>query len=279
MKTKKALIWVLFWFCLATLFCFGIYLFMENGEQRALEFAGGYVIELSLSVDNLFLFLMIFSSFGLDGRNQRRVLNYGIAGAIVLRFLFIVLGAALVASFHWVMYIFGAILILSAARMVMKREEKADFTDSQTMRFVGKVIPCTNTFEGQRFFIKREGKTYATMLFAVLVLVEFSDIVFAIDSIPAIFSITTHTFIIFTSNMFAILGLRSMYFLLEKLHKSFCYVKYGVAAILAFTGVKLCITFFHVEIGIMLSIAIIAWILLVSILASLIFSRKDPKNA
>ena len=271
LSTKKALSWVLTWFSLAMMFFAGIWFVL--GQAKALEFLGGYVIEYSLSVDNLFLFLLLFTSFGLADHQQRRVLNYGIFGAVVLRLLFILLGSALVSHFHWVLYAFGGILILSAARMAMGSEERKDYSDNRTLRLLGKVVPCTNCFHGDRFFVRHGGRLHATLLFAVLVLVELSDVVFAIDSIPAVFSITTDTFIVFTSNMFAILGLRSLYFVLEKLHETFGLVKYGVAAILAFTGVKLLLPYFHIEIAVVHSIGAIVGILALSVLASVVKER------
>ena len=272
MSTKKALTWVGFWIGLALCFNAGIYIFM--GKERALEFLGGYVIEQSLSVDNLFLFIMVFSSFGIKAEYQRRVLNYGIAGAVILRLVFIVLGVTVVNMFHWVLYIFGAILIFSGIKMMVKKEDCENFRESKIIKLLSKIIPVTDTLEGQKFFIRKNKILYATPLFAILMLIEFTDIIFAIDSIPAVFSITTDLFIVYTSNIFAILGLRSMYFVLGKLHERFRYVKYGVALILTFTGVKLLVLVFHIEIPIVLSLAVIFSILAASILVSLILSRK-----
>ena len=280
MSTKKALSWVGFWVGLALCFNVGIYIFM--GQQKAFEFLGGYVIEQSLSIDNLFLFIMVFSSFGIKPEHQRRVLNYGIAGAIVLRFIFVLLGITIVNMFHWVLYIFGAILIISGVKMMLKKEEEDNVKDSKIIKLLGKVIPVTDQLHGEKFFVKKNKVLYATPLFAILILIEFTDILFAIDSIPAIFSITTDTFIVYTSNIFAILGLRNMYFLLGKLHEKFKYVKYGVALILTFTGVKLAVLFFDIHIPVEMSLVIIFSILALSIIASLAFTKNialesDPK--
>ncbi len=272
MSTKKALSWVGFWVGLALCFNVGIYIFM--GQQKAFEFLGGYVIEQSLSIDNLFLFIMVFSSFGIKPEHQRRVLNYGIAGAIVLRFIFVLLGITIVNMFHWVLYIFGAILIISGVKMMLKKDEEDNVKDSKIIKLLGKVIPVTDQLHGEKFFVKKNKVLYATPLFAILILIEFTDILFAIDSIPAIFSITTDTFIVYTSNIFAILGLRNMYFLLGKLHEKFKYVKYGVALILTFTGVKLAVLFFDIHIPVEMSLVIIFSILALSIIASLAFTKN-----
>ena len=272
MSTKNALSWVGFWVGLALCFNLGIYIIM--GQQKAFEFLGGYVIEQSLSIDNLFLFIMVFSSFGIKPEHQRRVLNYGIAGAIVLRFIFVLLGITIVNMFHWVLYIFGAILIIGGVKMVLKKEEEDNVKDSKIIKLLGKVIPVTDQLHGEKFFVKKNKLLYATPLFAILILIEFTDILFAIDSIPAIFSITTDTFIVYTSNIFAILGLRNMYFLLGKLHEKFKYVKYGVALILTFTGVKLAVLFFDIHIPVEMSLVIIFSILALSIIASLAFTKN-----
>ncbi len=271
MSTKKALMWVFFWIGLALLFNAGIYYF--EGKEKALEFLGGFVIEKSLSVDNLFLFIMVFSSFGIKQQYQRRILNYGIAGALVLRLIFVLLGVTIVNMFHWVLYIFGAILLISGIRMLYKKEN-SNLKDSKIIKLLGKVIPVTDSLEGDRFFVRKNKVLYATPLFAVLILIEFTDIIFAVDSIPAIFSVTTDPFIVYTSNIFAIMGLRSMYFVLGNLHENFKLVKYGVALILSFTGIKLLLLMFHIKIPIELSLAVILSILILSILSSIVFKTK-----
>jgi len=272
MTTRKASVWFVFWVGLALIFNVGVYIFM--GPTAALEFFGGYIIEQSLSLDNLFLFIVIFSRYGISAKYQRRVLNYGIIGAIVLRAIFIVLGVAVVNMFSWILYFFGILLIVSGFKMFFGHDEEGDVKDSKTLKLIGKIVPISYKLDGQKFFTKINGKTYATLLFAILVLIEVSDIIFAIDSIPAIFSITRDPFIVYTSNLFAIMGLRSLYFLIEKLHSAFEYVKYGVACILIFTGIKLGIVYFGIHISIPISIAIIAGILVASILASIMFKKK-----
>lgn len=273
MSAKKALSWVAFWIGLALCFNAGIYFFM--GKEKALEFLGGYVIEQSLSIDNLFLFIMVFTSFGIKLEYQRRVLNYGIIGAIILRFIFIVLGIKVVNSFSWVLYIFGAVLIVSGIKMMYKQEEQDDFQDSKIIKVLGRIIPVTDKLEGNKFFVRKNKVFHVTPLFAILILIEFTDILFAVDSIPAIFSITTDPFIVYTSNIFAILGLRNLYFVLGQLHEKFKYVKYGVAAILIFTGIKLLILIFDIHIPTEWSLAIIFFILAISVAVSIIYTKED----
>ncbi|KZL91099.1 TerC/Alx family metal homeostasis membrane protein [Clostridium magnum] len=275
MSTKKSLLHLGFWVGLALIFNIGIYFFM--GQEKAMAFLGGYVIEQSLSLDNLFLFLLIFESFSLKPEYQKRVLTYGIVGAIILRFIFVVLGISIVNKFHWMLYIFGLLLLVSGFKMLFKNESESDVKNSKILKVLNKIIPVSEELDGEKFFTRKNGILYATPLLAILILVEGSDIIFAIDSIPAIFSITTDPFIVYTSNVFAILGLRNLYFLLEKLHNNFAYVKYGVACILIFTGIKLSIAFFHVEISVLVSLVTIFTILLVSILASIFKSKKDKK--
>ncbi|MBR9648323.1 TerC/Alx family metal homeostasis membrane protein [Clostridium tyrobutyricum] len=255
MSTKKSLIHLGFWIGMALIFNAGIYIFM--GHEKALAFLGGYVIEQSLSLDNLFLFLIIFECFAVNPQYQKRILTYGIIGAIILRFIFIILGVTIINQFHWMLYIFGIILIISGIKMIFKNDVVVNFKNSRVIGLLEKIIPVSDKIEGEKFFIRKNKILYATPLFAILILIEASDIIFAIDSIPAVFSITTDPFIVYTSNIFAILGLRNMYFLLEKLHNNFAYVKYGVACILIFTGIKLSITFFHINVSVIPSLAII----------------------
>ncbi|MFL0267614.1 TerC/Alx family metal homeostasis membrane protein [Candidatus Clostridium radicumherbarum] len=276
LKVKNAMFMVLFWICMALLFNFGIYMF--QGSEKALQFLGGYVIELSLSMDNLFLFLLIFEAFKIPSIYQKRVLSFGIFGAILLRFIFTMLGVTIVNRFHFVLYIFGIVLLISGYKMMFGNEEDKNYRDSKIMKVLGKVIPITNSLHGEKFFVKIDKVLYATPLFAILVLIEFSDILFAIDSIPAIFSITTNPFIVYTSNIFAILGLRSFYFVLQKLNNLFCYVKYGVALILSFTGIKLLLLMFNLEISLPISLGIIFTVLALSILCSVLFPNKSQRK-
>ncbi len=276
MSTKKAIKFVLLWIGLAILFNLGV--FFIEGSHKALEFLGGYMIELSLSVDNLFLFLILFTSFGIKPQYQRRVLNYGILGAIVLRLIFILLGITIINKIHWILYIFGIILIISGAKMMFSGEEAGDHKDSKVLKLLGKVLPVTDTMHEEKFFVKKDKVLHATPLFAILVLIEFSDILFAIDSIPAIFSISTDPFIVYTSNIFAILGLRSLYFVLAAMQEKFKYVKFGVALILMFTGVKLGILFFGLEIPIVYSLLTIFTILAGSVVVSLLVNKHQEKK-
>ncbi len=278
MKVFKAVKWLLFWMLLASVFCGSICLFA--GRQKGMEFLGGYLIELSLSMDNLFVFLTIFTSFHIRERAQHRILGYGIAGAIILRFFFIFFGVHLVSRFEWILYVFGGLLMLNGLKMLGGEEEK-DPRDSLLLRLISKVLPMANTAPGDRFLVKdRNGKRLFTPLFAVLCLIEGSDIIFAMDSVPAVFSVSTDLFIVYTSNIFAILGLRQFYFVLEHLHHRFAYVKYGISIILVFTGMKLAGLAIGWYVPIPESIAIIGTILILSIIISAALSsghrtRKD----
>lgn len=272
MPFKKALFWVVFWITLALLFNAGVFLF--EGPQKAIDFFTGYLIELSLSVDNLFLFLMVFSAFGVPVQYQRRVLTYGIIGAVIFRLAFILAGASLVEKFQWVLYIFGGLLIVSAFKFIFGGEEKIDLEKNWLTRFVRRFIPVTCEYHEEKFTVRINGRLHMTPLLLVLLIIESTDIMFAIDSIPAIFSITTDPFIVFTSNIFAILGLRSMYFFLERIQRLFIYVKQGVGAILFLTGVKLLLLIFDIHVPTGLALGMIALILTVSVVASLIASRK-----
>lgn len=276
MSTRKHLLKFLFITLVALMVNIAIWYYM--GSEKALEFLGGYIIELSLSVDNLFLFLLIFSSFGIKPNYQKRILNYGIIGAIILRLIFVVLGIAIVNSFKWVLYVFGVLLIVSGLKIILNKEEDVSFENSKLIKLLKKMIPVTKELHEEKFFVRINNVLHATPLFALLFLIEGSDLLFAIDSIPAIFAITTNPFIIYTSNILAILGLRNLYFLLEKLHSTFEYVKYGVGVILIFTGIKLGISFkYHIPVGI--SILIIVSILIVSVLISIsINNKRNPRK-
>lgn len=271
MSSKKHLLKFLLITFIAFLVNLAIWYYM--GSEKALEFLGGYIIELSLSVDNLFLFLLIFSSFGISANHQKRVLSYGIFGAIILRFIFVLLGIAVINKFTWILYIFGVLLIISGIKIMFNKEDDVSFENSKLIRILKKIIPVTQELYEEKFFVKINNVLHATPLFALLVLIEGSDLLFAIDSIAAIFAITTNPFIVYASNILAILGLRNLYFLLEKLHSTFEYVKYGIGIILIFTGIKLGISFkYHIPVGI--SILIIIFILTTSVLFSIIITRK-----
>lgn len=276
MRTRKHFLNLMFWIILSILF--NIYIFYSRGETSAVEYFGGYIVEMSLSLDNLFLFLMIFSNFHIKEDYQERVLLYGVLGAMILRFIFILLGVSIISKFHYILSLFGIILLYSGIKMLFDHKDNVEFHNNFAIKILRKIIPVTDSFEGNKFFVKKNRQVYATPLFAVLVVIEFSDVLFAIDSIPAIFSITTDTFIVYTSNIFAILGLRSMYYILEKMNDMFRFMKYGVGFILMFTGWKLIAMFFNIEISVTNSVLIIMIIMLLSILASLIFDRKNNKR-
>lgn len=271
MKTKKSLFNIIFWITLSMMF--NIFIFYTKGEKAAWEYFGGYIVEMSLSLDNLFLFLMVFSSFKIREEYQERVLLYGVIGAMVLRLIFILLGVAVVNKFSFLLSIFGVILLISGFKMFFDEKDNVKFQDNFAVKVLRKIIPVTNNFYGNKFIIRKDGITYATPLLAALIIIEFSDIIFAIDSIPAIFSITTNTFIVYTSNIFAILGLRSMYYILQKMNNMFKFMKYGVGAILIFTGLKLVLLFWKIEISVTNSVLIISIILLSSILISTIWNE------
>lgn len=271
-KTKKNLFNLIFWITLSILF--NIYIFYSRGEIAAVEYFGGYIVEMSLSLDNLFLFLMIFSSFGIQKDYQERVLLYGVIGAMILRLIFILVGVTIISKFHFVLSIFGFILLYSGFNMFFNNNKHIDFHDNFSVKILRKIMPVTNVLYDNNFFVKKNKILYATPLFVVLLIIEFSDIIFAIDSIPAIFSITTDTFIVYTSNIFAILGLRSMYYILEEMNDMFRFMKYGVGCILIFTGIKLVILLFGIEISVTNSVLFIIIILLSSILISLIFDKS-----
>lgn len=276
MKAKKNLINLIFWISLAIVF--NIFVYYLKGERSATEFLGGYIIEMSLSLDNLFLFIIVFSKLGIREEYQERVLLYGVMGAMVLRLIFILLGVAMVSRFHFVLPIFGVILLYSGFTVFSNKETEIRFKDNFLVKLLKKIMPVTDVTYGHSFFAKINKSYYATPLLVALFIIEGSDVIFAIDSIPAIFSITTDTFIVYTSNIFAILGLRSMYYVLAKMNNMFRFMKYGVGAILIFTGIKLLILILEIEISITNSILIILSILLSSILLSLIFSDRTTNK-
>jgi tellurite resistance protein TerC len=266
---REAAAWSLVWFSLAMIFAAGV--FLQRGATAGMEFLTGYLIELSLSVDNVFLFAVIFGYFQVPSIYQHRVLFWGILSAVIMRGLMIVAGAALIRQFHWIIWVFGAFLILTGIKMFLHRNREADVSESSLIRFLKRRLRFTDEYDGQRFFTRRKGLFYATPLFLVLALVEFTDIMFAVDSIPAIFAITTDPFIVFTSNIFAILGLRSLYFLLSGVMDKFYYLKVGLSAILVFVGFKM---LGLVKIPIAISLGVVIAILGVAILASALRSSR-----
>ena len=280
-STKEAAIWTVVWITLALLFNGVIYLFWHvmmpgsastNG-QAALEFLTGYLIEYSLSVDNIFVFVLIFSYFRVPAEYQHRVLFWGILGALVMRAMLILIGTALIEQFHWVIYLFGAFLIFTGIRMAFHKDEDLHPDDNPLIKLARRVIPVTSTYEGQRFFVRHAGKLMATPLLLVLLLAESTDLIFALDSIPAIFAVTLDPFVVFTSNVCAILGLRSLYFLLAGAVDKFYYLKLGLATILTFVGVKMVLAdIFHIPIAI--SLLVIVGVLAVAIVVSLLRTRR-----
>ena len=276
-KAMKSVKWLLFWIGLAICFNVGIYFLF--GQVKAVEFLGGYLMELSLSIDNVFVFLMIFMSFGIAEHAQHRVLGWGIIGAIVLRFFFIFFGVAVVSRFEWVLYIFGVLLLFSGAKMFRHdSDEQKDPHDSKVIKVMKKIVPMTNYFVDEKFFVREDARRMATPLLAVLVLIETSDIIFAIDSVPAVISISKDLLIVYSSNIFAILGLRQLFFVIEHMQERFQYVRYGVAVILIFTGLKMIAGIIDIHISTIVSIAVIIGVLTVSIAASAIVSSRREKK-
>src|SRR5687767_11341227 len=272
-RYREAWIWSAVWVTLALIFA-GL-VFRYQGSVRGLEFLTGYLIELSLSVDNLFVFLLLFSYFKVPAKFQHRVLFWGVMGALLMRLTMIFIGAALINRFHWIIYIFGAFLIYTGIKMFTQEETDLQPEDNPLVKVVTRFVPIVRYYDEEKFFTRVNGKLTGTLLLLVLVIVEFTDLVFAVDSIPAIFAITTNTFIVYTSNVFAILGLRSMYFLLAGVVEKFHYLKMGLAIVLTFIGVKMLVTAVGLHIPIYLSLIFVAVILTGSVIASLL----RPKEA
>jgi tellurite resistance protein TerC len=269
---RESMAWTVVWVSLALLFNLGVWHFM--GPQKGLEFFTGYVIEKSLSVDNVFVFALLFSYFAVPALYQHKVLFWGILGALVMRAIMIFLGAALIAKFSWIIYIFGAFLILTGIKMIVKREEEIHPERNPLVRWFKKLMPVTNDYRGDHFFVKENGVRMATPLFVVLLLVEFSDLIFAVDSIPAIFAVTMDPFIVYTSNVFAILGLRSLYFALAGVMDKFHYLKIGLGVVLSFVGVKMLLGHTPWKIDTLVSLGVIVTVLAGSIIISLLRPRK-----
>lgn len=273
---REALLWSVFWICLALVFNAGVYFWF--GHKHALEFFTGYVIEKALSVDNIFVFVVIFTYFAVPRELHHRVLFWGIVGALVLRAVFIVLGAALIQMFHWVIYIFGAFLIFTGAKLFLDRGSEVHPEQNPVLKLFRRFVRSVDGYRGARFFVTENGVRYATPLLLVLVCIEATDVVFAMDSIPAIFAITRDPFIVFTSNIFAILGLRALYFLLAGVIPKFRYLRVGLAVVLVFVGIKMVIEGFY-EIPIVLSLLVILVVLSASILLSWIIPEDRSKSA
>lgn len=270
-KFKEAIKLSVFWIILALLFCLGIYYF--QGSEAALNFLTGYLIEKSLSVDNLFVFLLIFTSLQVPKEYHHKVLLWGVLGALVMRAIFIFAGIVLISKFHWIIYVFGAFLVFTGIKLLWKNENELEPEEHFILRMFRKFVPMTPKYEGDQFVVKRNGKYLATPLLMVLVLIETTDIIFAIDSVPAILAITTDPFIVYTSNVFAILGLRALYFALQGMMQLFHYLHYGLAAILILVGAKMLLAD-YIHFSALQALGAIAAILAISIIASLIKSGE-----
>jgi tellurite resistance protein TerC len=263
-----------FWVILSLAFNLGIYFW--RGSQPALEFLTGYVLEVSLSMDNVFVFAVIFSYMAVQAHYQHRVLFWGIVGALVMRGAFIAAGVVLISRFNWVLYILGAFLVITGAKLLREKQEEIHPERNPVVRLAGKIFPVTQSYEGAAFFVRREGRLFATPLLLVLLLVETTDVLFAVDSIPAIFAVTLDPFIVYTSNVFAILGLRALYFVLAGAIRKFRYLRPGLAVVLMFVGVKMLVAHRY-PVPILVSLGVICGILAVAILASLRGERGSPQ--
>jgi len=269
---KEALIWSAVWISLALIF--NLFVLFEFGKTKALEFLTGYVIEYSLSVDNIFVFILIFSYFAVKSEYQHKILFWGILGALIMRGIFIFAGVALINRFHWIVIIFGGFLVYSGIAMLFQKDTAVDPEKNPIVKFFRKFLPVTDTIHGNRLFVRQNNKLYATPLFLVLLVIESSDLIFAVDSIPAILAISQDSFIVYTSNIFAIMGLRSLYFAVSGIMGLFRYLKVGLAFVLSFVGLKMLAAYFEFEIPILISLSVIIGILTISILASVIIRAK-----
>ncbi len=268
---KEASIWSLVWIALAMIFNAGIYFF--SGPEPALQFFTGYLIEKSLSVDNIFVFVLLFTSFSVPVAYQHRVLFWGVLGALVLRGMMIALGVVLLETFHWIIYLFGAFLLFIGIRMCLHKEAEVHPERNPLLKLVRRIVPVTRDYEGDRFMVRRRGQIWATPLLLVLLVIETTDLIFALDSIPAIFAVTQDPFLVYTSNVFAILGLRSLYFVFANAMGKFHYLKLGLAVVLSFVGAKLILTgIYHISTA--LSLAVIAVVIAAAIVASVVRARR-----
>jgi tellurite resistance protein TerC len=266
-----------------TALLFNGWIFYARGTEAGLQFTAGYLIELALSVDNIFVFILIFRYFRVPAAFQHRVLFWGIFGALVMRGIMIAAGYLLIERFHWIIYVFGAVLVYSGIKMAKSDEVEIDPEHNPVLKLVRKIVPLAPNYDGQRFFTTAfwgtRHRRLATPLFVVLIMVETTDLIFALDSIPAIFAVTLDPFLVFSSNVFAILGLRSMYFLLAGVIEKFHYLKLGLSIVLTFVGVKMLITYFHIEVPIGASLGIVAGVLATSVVASLVFPQAEKASA
>ena len=283
-SVKEAAAWSVVWIAISLAFCAWFWWYLDErfgrelSNEKALEYLTGYLIEKSLAVDNVFVWITLFSFFAVPEAFQKRVLLYGVLGAIAMRAVLIYIGALLLAQFHWILYVFGLFLLLTGVKMLVFSKHEPDLEKNPILRWMRSHMRITNEYHGEKFFVLKEGIRYATPMFVVLVLVEATDLIFAVDSIPAIFAVTSDPFIVFTSNIFAILGLRAMYFLLADMAERFHLLKYGLAVILMFIGVKmLLLDVYKIPVGI--ALGIVGLILLVSVAASIVISRRSGPEA
>jgi len=273
-SVKDALLWTCVWVFMS--FLFNTFVYYQFGQEKAFEFFTGYLIEKSLSVDNIFVIVLIFSYFKVPTEYQHKVLFWGILGALLLRVLFIFAGVDLIHRFHWLVYIFGGFLIFTGIKIVSQGEMKLDPQNNPVVKFTRKLFRVTPDFEKDKFFVRKDGLLWATPLFVVVILIETTDLIFAVDSIPAILAISDDTFIVYTSNVFAILGLRSLYFALAGIEKFFVYLKYGLSIILVFVGIKMCIADWY-KIPIEISLAFIILTLSMAVLASMVLGQTKKE--
>lgn len=273
-KIKEALLWCAFWISLALMFNLAIYFW--KGPKVALQFLTGYLIEQSLSIDNLFVFLLIFSYFNVPSVYQHKVLFWGILGAIIMRVIFILAGIALIEKFHWIIYLFGGFLILSGVKLAFQKDKEIHPEKNPVLRLFRRFIPFTQDYHGGRFFVNKGKKYLATPLFVVLIVVETTDVMFALDSIPAVLAVTRDPFIVYTSNVFAILGLRAIYFALAGIMRLFHYLHYGLSLILVFVGLKMLLSGFY-EMPVEIALGVIAGVLAVSVIASVFKPQKEEE--
>ena len=282
-SAKEALVWSLIWFSLALVFAAVLWTWLDHSAGRAIanakttEYLTGYLLEKTLAMDNIFVFVMLFSYFAVPVAYQKRVLVYGVLGAIILRALMILLGAWLIAKFHWVLYVFGAFLLITGIKMFVFADKEPNLAENPLLVFLKKHMRITDQYHNDKFWITKNGVLWFTPMFLVLVLVEFSDVIFAMDSIPAIFAITSDPFIVFTSNIFAILGLRALYFLLADMADRFHLLKYGLAVVLMFVGTKMLIVEW-LKIPVAVSLSVVVAVLGISILLSLKSTRHAPSK-
>ena len=294
-SAKEALVWTIIWITVALLFMCGLWAYINYmlpsdviiphefasksayATSKSLEFLTGYVVEKSLSIDNIFIFLLIFSFFKVPNIYQRRVLVYGVLAAVFLRVLMVLIGSFLISKFEWILYVFGAFLLFTGIKMCFGHDEDADLSQNKIVKLTKKLFKTTDEYHKEHFFVIENGIRYATPLFIVLVLITISDIIFAVDSVPAVFSITSDPFIVMTSNVFAILGLRAMYFLLADMAERFHLLQYGLAIILIFIGIKMLVMYFDYHFPIAISLSVILGTLVGSIVLSLIIPPKDKK--